>query len=62
MLTSAKVEFGLIQHDHWYQPDWIDEERATASRNKMVADNIIYGGALLPFRPQAPGFASMSGG
>lgn len=28
----------------WYQPSWIDEERATAARNKMEEDNIIYGG------------------
>lgn len=46
VLTPSKVEFGLIPHDHWFQPDWIDEDRATKSRNKMVADNIIYGGSV----------------
>ncbi|XP_006456474.1 hypothetical protein AGABI2DRAFT_211452 [Agaricus bisporus var. bisporus H97] len=46
VLTSAKVEFGLIPRDHWYQPDWIDEERATTSRDKMVASGIIYGGSV----------------
>ena len=45
-LTDAPVSFGLIEHDHWYQPDWIDEERAKAGREKMVADNIIYGGSV----------------
>lgn len=45
VLTSAKMEFGVIPHDHWYQPDWIDEAKATESRNEMVANNIIYGGA-----------------
>ncbi|KXN82997.1 Glycolipid 2-alpha-mannosyltransferase 2 [Leucoagaricus sp. SymC.cos] len=46
VLTSAKMEFGLIPHDHWYQPDWIDEERATEGRDKMVANNVIYGGSV----------------
>ena len=43
-VVQGPVEFGLIPHDHWFQPDWIDEEKATAGRNKMVEDNIIYGG------------------
>ncbi|KAI0919682.1 hypothetical protein AcV5_001678 [Taiwanofungus camphoratus] len=45
-VVSGLVSFGLIPHDHWYQPGWIDEEKATESRNKMVADNIIYGGSV----------------
>jgi hypothetical protein len=24
-LTDAAVEFEVIPHDHWYQPDWIDD-------------------------------------
>ena len=32
--------------EHWHQPDWIDEKQATASRNKMMEDNIIYGGSV----------------
>ncbi|EMD36053.1 glycosyltransferase family 15 protein [Gelatoporia subvermispora B] len=44
-IVSGPVSFGLVPPDHWYQPDWIDEERATAGRNKMVQDNIIYGGS-----------------
>ena len=43
---NGSVEFGLIPQEHWYQPDWIDEDRARASRDKMVADNIIYGGSV----------------
>ncbi|KAF9448417.1 glycosyltransferase family 15 protein [Macrolepiota fuliginosa MF-IS2] len=46
VLTAAKVEFGLIPHDHWYQPDWIDEDHATKGREKMEADKIIYGGSV----------------
>ena len=46
-LTDAPVQFGLINKDHWYQPDWIDEERATAARNQMIKDQVIYGGASI---------------
>lgn len=45
-IVSTTAEFGVIPHDHWFQPDWIDETKATAGREKMVKDNIIYGGAL----------------
>ncbi len=38
------MEFGLIPHDHWFQPDWIDEDKATEARKKMVSQSIIYGG------------------
>ena len=40
------MEFGLIPPEHWSQPDFIDENKATASRNKMVEQNIIYGGSV----------------
>ncbi|KAG5221290.1 glycosyltransferase family protein [Salix suchowensis] len=42
-LTDAKVEFGLIPHDDWYQPKSINETRATAAREKMVQESVIYG-------------------
>ncbi|KAF8886687.1 nucleotide-diphospho-sugar transferase [Gymnopilus junonius] len=48
-IVSSNAEFGLIPHDHWFQPEWIDEERATQSRNAMVAEDIIYGGSV-PYR------------
>ena len=44
-VVSGPATFGLIPRDHWFQPDWIDEERAAAGRQKMVDNNIIYGGA-----------------
>jgi hypothetical protein len=31
-LTNAKCHYGLIEPDHWHQPDWIDEEKASAAR------------------------------
>ncbi|KAJ6596908.1 glycosyltransferase family 15 protein [Mycena vulgaris] len=48
-LTDSQVQFGLIPHDHWFQPDSIDETRAAASRLEMVNNNVIYGGSV-PYR------------
>ncbi|KAK0212253.1 glycosyltransferase family 15 protein [Desarmillaria ectypa] len=45
VLTSAKMEFGLIAYDHRFQPDWIDEDKATEARKKMVFQSVIYGGS-----------------
>ncbi|KIM37752.1 glycosyltransferase family 15 protein [Hebeloma cylindrosporum] len=45
-IVSSKAEFGLIPRDHWFQPDWIDEDKAKKSRDKMQSENIIYGGSL----------------
>ncbi|KAI0724091.1 glycosyltransferase family 15 protein [Fomitopsis betulina] len=43
-ITDSKVEFGLIPRDHWFQPDWIDEKKATDARGQMIKDQVIYGG------------------
>ncbi|KAF9464717.1 glycosyltransferase family 15 protein [Collybia nuda] len=48
-LTDATVQFGLIPKEHWNQPDWIDEKKATASREDMVKNGVIYGGSV-PYR------------
>ncbi|KAL0946878.1 hypothetical protein HGRIS_013044 [Hohenbuehelia grisea] len=48
-LTDATVEFGLIPHDDWFQPSSIDEKKATASREQMIKDQVIYGGSV-PYR------------
>ncbi|KAJ7109391.1 glycosyltransferase family 15 protein [Mycena epipterygia] len=48
-LTDSPVQFGLIPHDHWFQPDWIDETRAAASRADMIKNKVIYGGSV-PYR------------
>ncbi|KAH9966683.1 glycosyltransferase family 15 protein [Russula dissimulans] len=48
-ITDATVEFGLIPPSHWHQPDWIDEEKASAARETMAKNNVIYGGSL-PYR------------
>ncbi|KAJ6471216.1 glycosyltransferase family 15 protein [Mycena vulgaris] len=41
-LTHAKIEFGVIPHDWWFQPSWIDEDKATEARKKMSEQGIIY--------------------
>lgn len=48
-LTNTTVEFGVIPSDHWHQPSWVDEDRATKSRDEMVRNNVIYGGSV-PYR------------
>lgn len=45
-IVSGVIEFGQIPHDHWFQPSWIDEEKAAKSRKKMEEDRIIYGGSV----------------
>ncbi|KAJ3903112.1 glycosyltransferase family 15 protein [Lentinula edodes] len=47
--SSAPISFGLIPKEHWYQPDWIDEEKATEGRAQMQAANIIYADSV-PYR------------
>jgi alpha 1,2-mannosyltransferase len=46
VLTHAPIEWGVIPHDWWFQPDWIDEEKATESRKKMEEQGIIYAGSV----------------
>ena len=48
-LTSAECFYGLIEPSHWNQPDWIDEEKATAARNDMIEKKVIYGHSV-PYR------------
>ncbi|KAG6850987.1 hypothetical protein H0H93_004474 [Arthromyces matolae] len=49
VLTDAPISFGLIPKDHWFQPEWIDEDRARAGRAKMMWQGIIYAGQLKSF-------------
>jgi alpha 1,2-mannosyltransferase len=46
-LTDSKITYGLIPNEDWVQPDWIDEEKASAAREEMVKNNVIYGGAFM---------------
>ncbi|KAI0831999.1 glycosyltransferase family 15 protein [Trametes gibbosa] len=48
-VVSGTPKFGLIPPEHWNQPDWIDEELASANRAQADRDNVPYGGSL-PYR------------
>ncbi|KAG8991585.1 alpha 1,2-mannosyltransferase 2.4.1 [Tulasnella sp. JGI-2019a] len=48
-VVSTKTYYGLIPHDHWYQPAHIDETKAAAARKMMEQKQVIYGGSL-PYR------------
>jgi len=39
---EKRVEFGLIPQDHWFQPDWIDETKASQGRWNLIFKGIIY--------------------
>ncbi|KAF8879573.1 glycosyl transferase [Infundibulicybe gibba] len=41
-LTRSSMEFGVVPREHWNQPDWIDEEKATAGRAALKEADIIY--------------------
>lgn len=45
-LTDAPVEYGVIPREDWVQPDWIDEEKASASRQKMQEEGVLYGDSV----------------
>ena len=45
-LTDATVQFGLISEEHWKQPSWINETKASAARDSMAKNGVIYGGIL----------------
>ena len=49
-VTNASVSFGQIPREDWFQPDWIDEERAKAGRDSLVRQKIIYGGGFFLLR------------
>jgi alpha 1,2-mannosyltransferase len=51
-LTNTTVQFGVIPSDHWHQPSWVDEDRASKSRDEMVRNNVIYGGTCWQFQAQ----------
>ncbi|PSR74154.1 hypothetical protein PHLCEN_2v10110 [Hermanssonia centrifuga] len=59
-LTDAPIQFGLIPHDHWYQPDWVDEEKASAARADMVRNQVIYGGIAICADTTQGSFTAMS--
>ncbi|KAF8808933.1 glycosyl transferase [Phlegmacium glaucopus] len=43
-LTKSKVEFGFVPAEHWNQPEWIDETKASSARQRMHEEGVVYGG------------------
>ncbi|KAG1320133.1 hypothetical protein G6F62_011481 [Rhizopus arrhizus] len=43
-LSSGKTYYGQLTSQMWSYPDWIDKEKARLAREKMAAEDVIYGG------------------
>jgi Glycolipid 2-alpha-mannosyltransferase len=39
-ITSTPCVYGKIPRDHWFQPDSIDEDKATKARLQMIENNV----------------------
>ncbi|KAF9514521.1 glycosyltransferase family 15 protein [Hydnum rufescens UP504] len=48
-VTSTPCVYGKIPKDHWFQPDWVDEDKATKARLQMIENSVIYGHSV-PYR------------
>lgn len=44
---SGKTQYGLIPKEQWSYPNHIDQEKAALAREKMVQEQVIYGGSVL---------------
>ncbi|OMJ22344.1 Glycolipid 2-alpha-mannosyltransferase 1 [Smittium culicis] len=42
-MTKAKIEFGLIDKNHWGYPEHINQTYAAECRKKMAAEGVLYG-------------------
>ena len=58
-MISTKAEYGVIPHGHWFQPEWIDEERAAAERIAMVHKKVMYGGEYTSLHPLTPSLSDL---
>ncbi|KAG8967528.1 alpha 1,2-mannosyltransferase 2.4.1 [Tulasnella sp. 425] len=41
-IISTKAEYGVIPPEHWYQPEWIDEERAAKGRMALQQKEFFF--------------------
>lgn len=41
-VVSGPAHFGQIPEEHWHQPPWIDEAKATEERRKMIMAGVPY--------------------
>jgi hypothetical protein len=46
-LTKSKVEFGLVPAEHWNQPHWINETKASLARQRLLKNGVAYGGEFV---------------
>ncbi|KAI8374303.1 glycolipid 2-alpha-mannosyltransferase-domain-containing protein [Radiomyces spectabilis] len=44
-MTQAETQYGLIAREHWSYPDWINQTYAAECRQKLVDNNVVYGGS-----------------
>ncbi|GAA5900211.1 glycosyltransferase family 15 protein [Sporobolomyces salmoneus] len=44
-ITRSQVYFHVIPKEHWSYPEWINQTYAAEERQKMVNENVIYGGS-----------------
>ncbi|KAF6010653.1 hypothetical protein HII13_002766 [Brettanomyces bruxellensis] len=44
-MVSGTARYGIIPHEHWSYPDWIDQNRARAVRESRKFANVVYGGS-----------------
>ncbi|GAA6026792.1 hypothetical protein JCM8097_005864 [Rhodosporidiobolus ruineniae] len=44
-LTRSEVFFHVIPKEHWSYPSWVNQTYAAEERQKMVNENVIYGGS-----------------
>ena len=45
-LVSGPAHFGQVPEDHWHQPPWINETKATEERWKMIMDGVPYSDSI----------------
>jgi len=44
-MVSGTARYGIIPHEHWSYPDWIDQDRARAVRESPKFAGVVYGGS-----------------
>jgi alpha 1,2-mannosyltransferase len=44
-IASGETYYGSFDNEMWGYPEWIDQEKAKQTREKMEQDGIIYGGS-----------------
>ena len=45
-LVSGPAHFGQVPEEHWHQPPWINETKATEERSKMIMAGIPYSDSI----------------